>query len=181
MSPNAAPHFWQGKLSTAFVFSVPGRYEKGDSRPVAGATGRNLESALAVLHGRRPDLFESSDRYDYRITNAYDKPIWPKQNHGRSEATADEIDGPSNTGRVVRELKDCDLVVWCGKKAQYVKSLVANRLTCNACIEVPHLSPRALWSLKVPPSSPGLEGTTANDARIGLWVARVLGQCDRPA
>ncbi|TAN14605.1 MAG: hypothetical protein EPN35_14900 [Rhodanobacter sp.] len=176
----AAPHLCPGKLHTAFVFSVPGRHEEKGSQPVAGATGTNLNNALAILHVRRPDLFESSEKYDYRITNAYHKPIWPKQNNGRSEATADEIKGPSNRDRVVRELEDCTLIVWCGKKAQHVERLVANRLARKIHIEVPHLSPRALWSLKVPPGSPSLEGATVYEARIELWVARVLEQCDRP-
>ena len=181
MSLKAAPHFWPGKLRTAFVFSVPGRHEKTCSQPVAGATGRNLEDALTILHRRRPDLFGSSKRYDYRITNAYDKPIWPKQNKGRSEATAGEIEGRSNRDRVVRELKGCNLIVWCGKKAQHVESLVADRLASKIHIEVPHLSPMALWSLKVPRGSPSLDGTTVSEARIELWVTQVLEQCDCPA
>lgn len=178
MTLKASPHFWPGNLSTAFVFSVPGRHEKDGHRPVAGPTGANLSAALAILHSKRPDRFRSSDKDDYRITNAYYKPIWSKESHGRSEATVGELEGPGNRKRLVRELKDCNLIVWCGKNAQYMQRLVADQLPDKIHIAVPHLSPRALWSLKVPTGSSSLVGLTVHEIRIESWAMRVLDQSD---
>lgn len=89
----------------AFVFSAPGTKENGKGRPVAGATGENLEFALAHLCQKEPKYFPSSDRYAYRITNAFQSALSIGLGSGRTEASSAEILKPTNVSRVVEELK----------------------------------------------------------------------------
>ncbi len=178
MTLEAAPHLWPGELPTAFVFSVPGRHEKCKGRPVAGGTGTNLTAALAILHAARPDRFASPTLEAYRITNAYHEPIWPKNNNGRSEAMASQLKTPNNKGRLVDELADCRLIVWCGKKAQYLQRFLIDELPDRVHIAVPHLSAFGLMSLKVPEGSTILTKAAVYKHRIGLWTTQVLEQCD---
>ena len=111
-------HFWQGQLPVAFVFSVPGAHEKSACRPVAGATGENLSFALEHLHSALPAVFSSMDRYSYRITNAYSKPIAKSLGHASSQASDLQIQAPENIARVLRDINGCNFVILCGLKAQ---------------------------------------------------------------
>src|SRR5436305_7767221 len=97
--PITKPHFCEGKdAKVAFVFSAPGRHEELQGAPVSGMTGSNLDAALLVLHAARPDLFPSTARYDYRITNAFAE-VLHEGAHGRTEATPKEILEPANVER----------------------------------------------------------------------------------
>jgi uracil-DNA glycosylase len=95
-----SPHFCRGHIAVAFVFSVPGAKEMLDGKPVAGETGTNLDSALVRLKRARPTLFPSSHRYEYRITNAFSRPIAAALGHRTSEAPDTEIQAPHNVQRV---------------------------------------------------------------------------------
>lgn len=105
-SPMSAAHHSQGRLPVAFVFSVPGAREKFASCPVAGATGENLSFALEHLHAELPAVFSSTDRYAYRITNAYSKPIAKSLGDASSEASDSQVQAPENIARVLREAKE---------------------------------------------------------------------------
>lgn len=113
-----SPHFWQGELPVAFVFSVPGAHEQSTGRPVAGATGENLSLALEHLHSELAAVFSSTDRYSYRITNAYSKPIAKSLGDTSSQASDLDIQDPDNITRVLRDIDGCNLVILCGLKAQ---------------------------------------------------------------
>lgn len=113
-----ASHFWQGQLPVAFVFSVPGAHEMSTCRPVSGATGENLSFALEHLHSELPGVFSSTDRYAYRITNAYSKPIAKSLGDASSQASDLQVQAPENIIRVVRDINGCDFVILCGLKAQ---------------------------------------------------------------
>ncbi|WP_164868460.1 hypothetical protein [Hydrogenophaga sp. NH-16] len=78
----------------------------------------NLTLALRFLVSKEPNLFPSTDRYGYRISNAFDQPMATSLNSGASEAKASQILEPGNVKRVVEELEGCGLVVLCGRKAQ---------------------------------------------------------------
>jgi len=54
----------------AFLFSCPGRKEHDNAELVSGTTGDNLEQLLKYLTKFRPDIFPSTDKKFYRITNA---------------------------------------------------------------------------------------------------------------
>src|SRR5690554_37339 len=53
-----------------FIFSCPGFYEEERGRVCAGKTGKNLNCILEILGKNLKNLFPSSDRYEYFITNA---------------------------------------------------------------------------------------------------------------
>lgn len=127
-NPAAPPHYWHGNLDVGFVFSVPGTYEAENDKPLYDASGRNLDHALERhLSVTLPTIFRSADRYDYRITNAFDVPISLALGHGRTEATACQILDKSNVDRVIRELVGVHLVVLCGNKAKLLKRVLNGR------------------------------------------------------
>jgi hypothetical protein len=117
-------HYWQGQLPIAFVFSVPGAHEKFSSCPVTGATGENLSFALKHLHTELPAVFSSTDRYAYRITNAYSKPMAKSLGDASSQASNSQVQSPENIARILRDLGGCNLVILCGIKAQLLAKLV---------------------------------------------------------
>lgn len=119
-----APHFWQGDLLVAFVFSVPGAHEQSAGRPVAGVTGENLSFALEHLHSALPSVFSSTDRYAYRITNAYSKPIAKSLGDGSSQASDLQVQAQENITRVLRDINGCNYVILCGLKAQLLAELI---------------------------------------------------------
>lgn len=112
------PHYWKGELPIAFVFSVPGARENSAGRPIAGATGENLSFALDHLHSELPAVFSSTDRYAYRITNAYSKPIAKSLGDASSQASDKQVQASENIARVLRDINGCSVVILCGLKAQ---------------------------------------------------------------
>lgn len=135
-------HFSTGELPLAFVFSVPGAREKLVNALVAGATGENLSFALEHLHRVRPDIFMSSERYSYRIANAYSRPMANSLGDKSSQATDSQILSPPNVTRFLQEVEDCRIIILCGKKAQllfYVIDSTEKKVVCTW-----HTSNRAL-------------------------------------
>lgn len=126
-------HHWQGQLPVAFVFSVPGSYEKSAGRPVAGATGENLSFALEHLHSELSAVFPSTDRYAYRITNAYAKPIAKSLGDASSQARDLQVQAPNNIARVLRDLDGCAFVILCGLKAQLLADSIRQDGRTVAC------------------------------------------------
>lgn len=105
--------------SVAFIFSTPGRLET--TRPVSGKTGDNMDAILQILNAKKPDLFCSTCRYFYRITNASTNTMYAANNNGRTESSNSEILMQANLDRITRELQNIKYVVLCGKKACLLK------------------------------------------------------------
>lgn len=166
-----APHF-QGcaGATTAFVFSCPGQKEELLSHPCAGATGRNLDAALPKLHALAPQLFASSHRAAYVLTNSWSQIEYPAKT-GRSEATATEIFSPDNLHRLERELAGITTILICGQKAKHaVLELQAQGRLARAKIAiVMHLSPLAV-------NSHAAWRGKSGDERLSLWAADVVRQ-----
>lgn len=116
----ATSHQNPGLCLVAFVFSVPGAKE--DRRPIAGATGLNLDHALKVLHSAKPSLFVHRYRYGYRIANAWRDQMARSLGNKTSEASNGQILKPDNVARLVSELQGVELVVLCGKRPGYLKN-----------------------------------------------------------
>jgi uracil-DNA glycosylase len=135
-------HFHPGLLPVAFVFSVPGTKEKDASVPVAGDTGDNLGIALGHLARCLPHIFESANRYDYRITNSFAEPHSKKIGTSHTEAKASQIRNPDNVRRVIEELKGCKLAILCGRRAQLLTAEI--ELAGIKAIHAWHTGNRAL-------------------------------------
>lgn len=108
-----SPHYNHGKSKKiALVFSCPGQEEDKLGRPTAGQTGENLEVFLAALLGTA-----TVNRYDYRITNAFDK-VFYESKDGRTEATTEEVMSQQNLKRLYEEVADIEeLIIAFGNKA----------------------------------------------------------------
>lgn len=119
----SSAHYNPGRrdIKVGFVLSAPGSKEEKAGRPAAGNTGENLEEMLQRWHKTRPDLFISTKRYDYRITNA-SQTVEYKKKTGRTEASDHEVNMPENIERIMEELAGCEFVICLGAKARKVKS-----------------------------------------------------------
>jgi len=119
-TPDFTAHYCHGcsKNRVAFVFSVPGRCEKKENKPLFGQTGRNLDVALKWLSDHSSKDFHSPDRYQYRITNSFNEPIFREISNGRSEPSTAQVISQDNVQRVIGELENMEVVILAGKKAQ---------------------------------------------------------------
>jgi uracil-DNA glycosylase len=168
-------HYCQGSVPTAFVLSVPGARERHEVKPAAGATGNNLDAALTLLNLVDPKRFPSAGRYDYRITNAFDKPRAKALGHKSSEATAREVRTPKNVARVIKDLSGCSLVLLCGKKAQLLSQQIVE--SGKRVVKVPHPGNRGLnRAFCLGPRPTGHEPN--NQRRVALWVKAVVAAMD---
>jgi uracil-DNA glycosylase len=165
-------HFNGGSLPVAFVFSVPGERELKEGRPVAGVTGENLSFSLEHLHAVKAALFESVDRYEYRITNSWPEPM------AKSLGTASQPNGaqvlqPANVSRVVGELRGCTVVVLCGARAQLLFDPI--RSSDMTVGKASHTSNQALNSrFRSNTLSAISSATDRRRARAELWAKQVL-------
>jgi uracil-DNA glycosylase len=162
LQTETSPHFCRGNLPVAFVYSVPGRLELEAMRPLAGDTGKNLDTALAHLHSFRPDLFPSESRYDYRITNSFDEPLWPKKDN-RSEPKKSWVMDARNIARVKNELNDCNVVILCGRRSHWLRDVIMS--DGRAIVVTWHTATRALR---------GKFTGSGHVALAGLWAKAVL-------
>lgn len=171
--PASSAHFWRGHLPIAFVFSVPGAHEKSESRPVARTTGENLDFALVYLQAHNPEAFPSADRYAYRITNAYCKPIARSLGNSSSQAANSQILAPENVSRVIRDLAGCRVVILCGRKAQLLQNSV--RQAGKTVVFAWHTSNQALSSKFSCPELQCIDNAHARrQLRATLWAEDVL-------
>lgn len=171
--PTFSAHLCHGNLPVAFVFSVPGKAEKAQGRPVAEDTGENLDAALICLHASRPELFASVHRYDYRITNAFAKPIAVSLGNAKSEAKDSEIKESRNVSRVVAELDGCNFVILCGRKAKLLRVTIA--AAGRSVIVAPHVGNKGLnTSFPTLSLSTGLSTAARRQQRVELWAQVIL-------
>lgn len=102
----------------AFVFSCPGKSEIGQGKPVSGSTGVNLDTLIQILRNEYNLLsfFDSSCRYDYRITNASSS-LHYKKFDKRTEPTCSELQQECNLSRLKNELCGFNVIIAFGNKA----------------------------------------------------------------
>lgn len=142
-----------------FVFSCPGKEELAFARPAVGNTGRNLARVLAELRGKDWGHLaahasevtpEDWQRGRVCVANAWDRPLWKGCPEGRTEALASELRQRPNLERFVQFLKDAEIVVLCGRKAQLTFRAVHSELDPRIrSAQVCHLGGRGLNTVKV--------------------------------
>ncbi len=153
-----------GRIATVFMASCPGAKEQAAGRPLAGASGRNLEAALPHLQSRfGADLFPSLRLDDYTLTNA-----WPRIEHpaatGRSEATAAEVMAPDNLAAAARRIGDPFCLVALGERA----AVLGRALRPRRLVSGRHPSP---LSLNIRFRSERATPALRTDDRLSQWVA----------
>ena len=109
--------------NVVFLFSCPGQMEEDLKKPVACQTGINLNMLLKILNEQNKDIFPYTNRYDYRITNTWDKVEYQAKT-GRTEATLKDIKESQNLERLEQELKDKKTLILFGKNAKNIKNLL---------------------------------------------------------
>ena len=171
--PNFTPHYCKGNLPIAFVFSAPGNDEVDCGRPVVGNTGDNLDYALGCLRVLAPNIFSSSHRYDYRITNAFPQPLAKNIGNGRTEATRSEILTDGNVERVRIDIEGCRLVVLCGKKANYLSSSLKGMSIL--VVQAVHIGNKGLnGKFKLSSDLNKLTPSNRRHERARLWASQLL-------
>lgn len=167
------PHLNIGHLPVAFVFSTPGAKEKSSGRPVTGVTGENLSLALMHLHSELPTVFSSTERYAYRITNAYNWPTAKSLGDKSSQAADRLITTPTNIARVVKEIDGCNVVILCGLKAQLLAEPIRQIGPTVICSW--HTSNQALFQkFSTTDVSKLSEPRSRRQLRVKLWAQELL-------
>ena len=127
-----------------FLFSCPGQMEEDLKRPVACQTGINLNILLKILNEKNKNVFQYTNRYDYRITNTWDKVEYQAKTN-RTEATLKDIKESQNLERLKKEIKDKKILILFGKNAKNIQ----NFLNFNGIIiESRHLSFQSINQIK---------------------------------
>lgn len=104
------------EIKTAFIFACPGQEEEKSGKLVNGQTGKNLDAVLVFLNKKYPDIFPSTNRYDYRITNSSEYVHYAAYDH-RTEPTPKEIKEPENIARLKKDIEGYNYVITFGKSA----------------------------------------------------------------
>lgn len=171
-------HYCSGLAQSriAFVFSWPGKKEELGGKPTAGATGENLNELLNILSRAKPDLFQSTNCYDYRITNSVSEVLY-KEKNGRTEPNGGEVLASENLSRLANDLENIDMVFYCGNKAELAVSSLSTELPS---FSLPHLGNQSR-NTKYPTETLGTfegENTSKNRRlrRIELVADDVLKQ-----
>ena len=131
----------RGDIKTAFIFSCPGQEELKSGLLVNGQTGKNLDMMLTILNKKRPDIFPSTNRYDYRITNSSEI-VHYKALDNRTEAKPQEINAPENLKRLKADIVGYDYVITFGRCSAIGVESIKNDTECKNTIFVysQHLS-----------------------------------------
>lgn len=115
----ATPDYQRGRDDNpvVIVLSAPGQREELANKPAAGQTGRTLSLALAEFHRRRPELFPSPEKDDYRIANAATTVHYLAKT-GRTEASDAELFSPRNLARLAADLAGKSTIIALGGRAR---------------------------------------------------------------
>ena len=168
--PRSTPAYRRGDADfrTAFVLSAPGRREEKEGRPAAGRTGTTMNMGLKTFHRAEPSIFPSSTFDDYTCLNAWDRVEYMALTK-RTEATDEEISHADNTCRVARILRDMDVVVALGVKAQLV---VRRAWSTGTLFTGDHPSLQRLNRIY---RSDAATRTARREDRTSQWAGAVLG------
>ncbi|MBX9181886.1 hypothetical protein HCG68_13060 [Paeniclostridium sordellii] len=129
-----------GIAKVAFVFICPGQEEQREGKPVAGQTGKNLEILLSFLNKSLPNVFPSTNRYDYRILNLSVE-ICYKEKNERTIPKISSIRAKENIERIIQEIGDCEIIIFFSKNKTYNKVIkkIKRNLKPKHAIQSRHL------------------------------------------
>ncbi|MFA7445478.1 MAG: hypothetical protein WCY89_05985 [Flavobacteriaceae bacterium] len=121
-------YYSEGKTGRiTFVFSCPGKEEQDNNKPVAGKTGCNLELLLKELKKRDFITEDFKDRYDFRITNSHNE-VHYKALNNRTEPLNSKIKEEDNLQRLLKELKETEIIICFGEKSKYAVHQIKGNL-----------------------------------------------------
>lgn len=112
------------EIRTAFIFSCPGQEELKSGKLVNGQTGKNLDMMLTILNQKFPEIFSSTDRYDYRITNSSEQ-VHYKAYDNRTEPKTAEINTAENLERLKNDIEGYQYVITFGRCASLAAEYAA--------------------------------------------------------
>lgn len=122
----------KGKIKRiALIFSCPGQLEQIHNKLVFGKTGCNLEFLLKELKGRDFIKEDFKDRYDFTITNSYNKVHYKgylDKNDKRTEPLLSEVRTSENIERLTTELKEAEIIICFGKRPKVALEICKDSL-----------------------------------------------------
>jgi uracil-DNA glycosylase len=164
----------------AFVFSCPGQEELNSEKLVFGQTGRNLESLLEELKRRDFIKEDFKDRYDFTITNSYNKVHYKgylDKNDKRTEPLLSEVRTSENIERLTTELKEAEIIICFGKRPKIALEICKNNLKARVLYSR-HLGLQSLNQINEDINgnklTKGKEGNT--DKRIQVVAQELIDQ-----
>ena len=145
---------------------------------MAGKTGENLSILIRYLKDNEntKHYFTSSNKYDYRITNAYTEVLY-KQKNGRTEPKMSEIKSSENVTRLKSELKDFSIIILCGKKAQKAYECLGIEKKIKV-INIKHLGMQGLNHVPIDESVPQKKRTDERLKMIARHIAEEISSWD---
>src|SRR5690606_35035215 len=111
----------------AFVFSCPGQEELKSGKLVYGKTGYNLELLLQELKKRDFITEKFENRYDFTITNSHNE-VHYKALNNRTEPLNPKTKEEDNLQRLLKELKETEIIICFGKKSKYALHQIKDKL-----------------------------------------------------
>lgn len=132
-----------------FIFSCPGLKEIDMNKPCAGDTGDNLDAILKIANGINNLKVSNIDRYCYSLGNSSIF-VHAKTHDSTTEPLHSEIKNNIRKLKSFINSVNPTNVVFCGRKAQYAKTLLdKNKFFETKKINVimmPHLGNRGINS-----------------------------------
>jgi len=140
--PPDSSAFQRGRddIPTVIVLSAPGRAEAKAGRPAAGATGKQIDGQLKILHTRDRVNYPSVDHRDYRIVNAVDDVHFMSATK-RTEGSRAEVTAPANVARKRRLMEGKSNALVFGDNAAIITDAVEFD---GSQSRGPHPSPRRI-------------------------------------
>jgi hypothetical protein len=140
--PPDSPAFQRGRddIPTVIVLSAPGQAEAKAGRPAAGATGRQIDRQLEILHARDPVNYPSVDHRDYRIVNAVDDVHFMAATK-RTEGRKAEVTAPANVANKRRLMEGKSNALVFGDNAAIITDAAGFE---GSQTRGPHPSPRRI-------------------------------------
>lgn len=96
------------------LLSVAGRLEREENRPAVGASKRNLDRILSLMHSERPDVVPFADAYDYPILNAHPGVAFDALT-GNTEPPKSEYVEVANLRRIVAHVDGRRVMIFGGR------------------------------------------------------------------
>lgn len=165
------------EINTAFIFSCPGQEELKSGKLVNGQTGKNLDKVLVFLNRKYPEIFPSTNRYDYRITNSSEC-VHYQAYDGRTEPTSQEIKKPENISRLKKDIEGYNYVITFGKSADLAARQIKD-LPDTKFLYSQHLSFMSLnFSIKTDINGNPIEkgSSDATQKRLEMAAQKILDQ-----
>ena len=87
-----------------------------------------MTDILEELNYLNSDIFPSTNRYYYRITNSSSKVFYARKDNGKTEDNPKNIKRLDNINRILDEIDGCRIIILCGARAHEIKDSIKDKI-----------------------------------------------------